>query len=175
MIKEDKHLLFLITFSIYSPRSKTIKNKNNAKTVMKHVFVLRHAQKNLLTGGITKNGEEECATLRKVLPEIVIAISSPRKRCIETAKLIVNHDPKIEKDADIEHDSGTELAQLIRNIIKKLQDGQNALIITHEPCLEPAYALLQNKIPMQESIHFRSLEGFIVDEKRRVKLFVREE
>src|SRR3989338_4971204 len=141
---------------------------------MKHVFVLRHAQKNLLTGGITKKGEEECATLRKLLPEFAITISSPRKRCSETAKLIVNHDPKIEKDADIEYDSGTELAQLARNTLKKLQDGQNALIITHEPCLEPAYALLQNKIPLQESIHFRSLEGFIVDEKKRVKLFMHE-
>ena len=141
---------------------------------MKHVFVLRHAQKNLLTGGITKKGEEECAMIGKLLPEFAIAISSPRKRCSETAKLIVNHDPKIEKDADIEYDSGTELAQLARNTLKKLQDGQNALIITHEPCLEPAYALLQNKIPLQESIHFRSLEGFIVDDKKRVKLFVRE-
>lgn len=142
---------------------------------MKQVFVLRHAQKNLLTGSITKKGEEECENLRKLLPEFAIAISSPRKRCIETAKVLVNHDPKIEKDADIEYDSGTELAQLIRNTVKKLQDGQNALIVTHEPCLEPAYALLQNKVPLQESIHFRSLEGFIVDERKRVKLFVHEE
>lgn len=141
---------------------------------MKQIFVLRHAQKNLLMGGITKRGEEECENLRKLLPEFAIAISSPRKRCIETAKLLVNHDPKIEKDADIEYDSGTELAQLIRNTIKKLQDGQNALIITHEPCLCPAYDLLQNKVPFQESVHFRSLEGFMVNDKKRVKLFVRD-
>lgn len=142
---------------------------------MKHVFVLRHAQKNILTGGITKKGEEQCAMIGKLFPEFAIVLSSPRKRCTETAKLIVNHDPKIEKDADIEFDSGTELAQLIRNTIKKLQDGQSALIITHSPCLEPAYALLQNKVPHQEDIHFGSLEGFVVDEKRRVKLFVHEE
>ncbi len=141
---------------------------------MKHIFVIRHAQKNLLTGGITKKGEEECAVLRKLLPEIAIAISSPKKRCIETAKLLVNHDPKIEQNADIEYDTGTELAQLIRNTMKKLQDGQSALIITHSPCLEPAYALLQNKIPLQESMHFRSLEGFIVDDKKKVKLFMHE-
>ena len=141
---------------------------------MKQIFVLRHAQKNLLTGGITKKGEEDCENLRKLLPEIAIAISSPKKRCIETAQFLVFHDPMIDDNANIEYDTGTELAQLIRNTMKKLQDGQTALIVTHEPCLGPAYDLLQNKIPLQETHLFRSLEGFIVDDKKRVKLFVRD-
>ncbi len=141
---------------------------------MKQVFVLRHAQKNLLTGGITKKGEEECVNLRKVLPEIAIAISSPKKRCIETATLLVCHDPMLDDKANIEYDTGTELAQLIRNTMKKLHDGQSALIVTHEPCLGPAYDLLQNKVPLQERHIFRSLEGFLVDDKKRVKLFVRD-
>lgn len=141
---------------------------------MKQIFVLRHAQKNLLTGGITKKGEEECENLRKLLPEIGIAISSPKKRCIETAKFLVCHDPMIDDSANIEYDTGTELAQLVRNTMKKLRDGQSSLIVTHEPCLGPAYDLLQNKIPIQETHLFRSLEGFIVDDKKRVKLFVRD-
>jgi phosphohistidine phosphatase SixA len=154
--------------------SKTLKNKNTAEKWMKQIFVLRHAQKNLLTGGITKKGEEECENLRKVLPDIAITISSPKKRCIETAALLVCHDPMIDDKANIEYDTGTELAQLIRNTIKKLRDGQSALIITHEPCVGPAYDLLQNKVPFQERHIFRSLEGFIVDDKKRVKLFVHE-
>ncbi|MBI5073314.1 histidine phosphatase family protein [Candidatus Woesearchaeota archaeon] len=137
---------------------------------MKHIFVLRHAQKNLLTSGITKKGEEECHEAQRVLPQFSLVICSEKKRCYETAVQLTNTEPQADSRANIEHDSGKELAALIFETLKKLQDNENAVIITHEPCLGPAFSLLQQKIPHQEPIHFGALQGFIIDEKKKVKL-----
>lgn len=137
---------------------------------MKHVFVLRHAQKNLLTGGITKKGEEECHQAQRVFPQFSLVICSEKKRCYETALHLTNTEPQADARANIEHDSGKELIELITETFKKIKSDEAAVIITHEPCLGPAFALLQHKIPHQELIHFGALQGFVVDEKKKVKL-----
>ena len=137
---------------------------------MKHVFVLRHAQKNLLTGGITKKGEEECHQAQRIYPQFSLVICSEKKRTYESALHLTNTEPQADSRANIEHDSGKELVALILETLKKLQDNENAVIVTHEPCLAPAFSLLQHKIPHQEQIHFGALQGFIIDEKKKVKL-----
>lgn len=138
---------------------------------MKKIFVLRHAQKNLLTSGITKKGEEECHQAQRVFPPFSQVICSEKKRTYETALHLTNTEPQTDPRANIEHDTGEELVELIFDILKKLKDNETAVIITHEPCLRAAFALLDHKIPPpQEQIHFDSLQGFIVDEKKKVKL-----
>ena len=131
---------------------------------MKHVFVLRHAHKNILTGGITKKGEEHCKELAKILPSFDIAIASEKKRTQETVLFITNTEPIIDSRANIEHDSGNELIALIKETMKKLQQGQNALIITHSPCMMPAYYILT-----KQDASFGALEGFEIDDKGKVK------
>ena len=137
---------------------------------MKHVFVLRHAQKNMLTSGITKKGEEECHQAQRVFPQFSLVICSKKKRCYETAVHLTNTEPQADSRANIEHDSGEELIALILETLKKISDNENAVIITHEPCLGPALSLLQHKIPHPEIIHFGPLQGFIVDVKKKVKV-----
>lgn len=137
---------------------------------MKHVFVLRHAQKNLFTGSITKKGEEECHQAQRIFPQFSLVICSEKKRCCETAVHLTNTEPQADSRANIEHDSGKELVELILETIKKINDNENAVIVTHEPALVPAFFLLQHKIPHQEQIHFGALQGFMIDEKKKVKL-----
>ncbi len=137
---------------------------------MKHVFVLRHAQKNLLTGGITKKGEEECHEAQRVFPQFSLVICSEKRRTYETAMHLTNTEPQADKRANIEHDSGKELVELVLQTLKRLQDNENAVIVSHEPSIGPAFALLEKKIPHQESIHFGPLQGFMIDEKKKVKL-----
>lgn len=136
---------------------------------MKQIFVLRHAQKNILTGGITKKGEEECNDLKKMLPEFRLVLSSEKKRCIHTAEHLINQEPKHDSRANIEHDSGEELIALIKETLPALKDNENALIISHKPTMIPAYLKLSKK--NESSILFGSLEGFIVNEKLDVRLF----
>ncbi len=131
---------------------------------MKHVFVLRHAHKNILTGGITKKGEEHCKELAKMLPLIDIGIASEKKRTQETVLFITHTEPIIDSRANIEHESGTELIKLIRETMKKLQEGQNALIVTHSVPMNAAYHFLA-----KQTASFGALEGFEVDDKGKVK------
>lgn len=137
---------------------------------MKHVFVLRHAQKNLLTGGITKKGEEECHQAQRIFPQFSLVICSEKKRCYETALHLTNTEPQADSRANIEHENGKELIELITETFKKIKPEEAAVIITHEPCIESAFSLLQHKIPHQEQVHFGPLHGFWVDEKKKVKL-----
>ena len=110
---------------------------------MKQVFVLRHAEKNILTGGITQKGKERCDYLKKLLPEFADVISSEKKRCVETAKELTNHEPTEDYQANIEYETGEELVHLIKQTLDKLEDSQNALIVSHSPCIGPAKILLQ--------------------------------
>ncbi len=136
---------------------------------MKRIFALRHAEKNILTGSITKKGEEMCHELQRILPTFAFTLCSEKKRCYETALHLVNTEPQADARANIEHDTGTELVALIKETLKKLKDNENALIVTHKPCLIPAFILLQKKNSQEETPHFGSLQGFIVDEKMKVK------
>lgn len=136
---------------------------------MKQIFVLRHAQKNILTGGITKKGEEECNDLKKMLPEFRLVMSSEKKRCIDTAEHLINQEPKHDSRANIEHDSGEELIALIKETVLALKDNENALIISHQPTMIPAYLKLSKKKEL--SLHFGPLGGFLVNEKKEVRLF----
>ncbi len=131
---------------------------------MKRVFVLRHAHKNILTGGITKKGEDACREMAKILPQFDIAVSSEKKRTKETAFFMTNVEPLEDKRANIEHDSGKELIALIKETLKKLENYQNALIISHSPCMTAAHHILT-----KQDTHFNALEGFVVDEKLNVK------
>lgn len=136
---------------------------------MKQIFVLRHAHKNIFTGGITKKGEEECNEIKKMLPVFVKGVSSEKKRCIETGMHILNQEPVHDNRANIEHDTGEELIELIKETFLALNDNENALIISHQPAMIPAYFQLLKK--KEEHLHFDSLEGFIVNEKLEVKHF----
>jgi phosphohistidine phosphatase SixA len=131
---------------------------------MKQVFVLRHAHKNILTGGISKKGEEQCQEIAKLLPTFDIAISSEKKRAKETAMHMTNTEPLEDNRANIEHDTGKELIELIKETIKKLENNQNALIISHSPAMTAAYYILT-----KQDAHFNALQGFEIDDKGNVK------
>ncbi|MFA6888017.1 MAG: phosphoglycerate mutase family protein [Candidatus Woesearchaeota archaeon] len=131
---------------------------------MKQIFILRHAQKSILTGGITKKGEEQCKELAKILPTFGIGIASEKKRTQETVLFLTNTEPIIDNKANLEHESGNELITLIKETMKKLQQNQNAIIISHSPSMTAAYHLLT-----KETISFGPLEGFKVDDKMKIK------
>jgi phosphohistidine phosphatase SixA len=131
---------------------------------MKQVFVLRHAHKNILTGGISKKGEEQCHEIAKLLPTFDIAISSEKKRAKETAMHMTNTEPLEDNRANIENDSGKELVALIKETMKKLKQTQYALIISHSPCMTAAYYILT-----KQDLHFNALEGFVIDDNGNVK------
>jgi broad specificity phosphatase PhoE len=65
---------------------------------MKHVFVLRHSQKDT-NGDLTVQGIEEAKLLRKVLPEFNIVIASDSSRTQETAQFLTGVDPQIDMRA----------------------------------------------------------------------------
>ncbi len=136
---------------------------------MKLVYVLRHAQKNIITGSITKKGKEACEALRKHLPAFNLVISSEKERCIETARALTGKEPDQDNRANIEWTTGTELVNLIAETVQNMRDGDCALIVTHGQCLPSAKLLLQQK---EEAPEYQLLSGFIVNERLEVRDFM---
>jgi phosphohistidine phosphatase SixA len=136
---------------------------------MKLVYILRHAEKNLLTGGITKKGKEDCEKLKKELPQFNMVISSDKKRAVETARALTGKEPDQDARANIEWTTGTELVNLITETVQNIRDGEKALIITHSPCIPAARRLLK---PNEEVPEYHPLTGFIVNEKLEVRDFM---
>lgn len=136
---------------------------------MKLVYVLRHAEKHFLTGGITKKGKEDCEKLKKELPYFNIVLCSDKKRTIETARALTGKEPQQDARANIEWTTGTELANAITETVQNMRDGERALIVTHGQCLSPARRLLQ---PNEEAPEYQLLSGFIVNERLEVRDFI---
>lgn len=136
---------------------------------MKLVYVLRHAEKHFLTGGITKKGKEDCEKLKKELPYFNIVLCSDKKRTIETARALTGKEPQQDARANIEWTTGTELANVITETVQNMRDGERALIVTHGQCLRPAKHILQ---PNEEPPEYSLLSGFIVNERLEVRDFI---
>ncbi len=68
---------------------------------MKQIFVLRHAHWDENEKKLTESGILKAEKLKEKLPKFTIIISSPVKRAIETAKLLSNCDPEIDKRASV--------------------------------------------------------------------------
>jgi phosphohistidine phosphatase SixA len=134
---------------------------------MKQVYVLRHAEKAFMKG-ISKLGVAKCKELAKRLPEFAIIVSSELARCTDTAEVISGFPADIDKRANIENSTGTELVNLINEMLQNMQDGQNGLIISHIPCMPPARRLLKAEGAPGT---YANLAGFIVNEKLEVKEF----
>ncbi|PIN79793.1 hypothetical protein COV16_02290 [Candidatus Woesearchaeota archaeon CG10_big_fil_rev_8_21_14_0_10_34_8] len=137
---------------------------------MKLVYVLRHAKKSTFKKGITKEGKTACEELKKRLPKFSIVISSQKERCSETARALTGRQPDQDERANVEYSTGTQLVNLITETVQNMRDGEKALIVTHEVCLSPAMQILEN-VPSINTISFKPLTGFIVNQNLQVKEF----
>jgi phosphohistidine phosphatase SixA len=134
---------------------------------MKQVYVLRHASKAWL-GGISTSGKAKCKALAKRLPKFNLVVSSEVPRCIETAFEITGVPADQDSRANIENNTGTELVNLITELLQGMRDGEFALIISHIPCMPPARKLLQ---ATGAPSSYANLTGFIVNENFGIKEF----
>lgn len=65
---------------------------------MKHIYILRHADKNRETGELTDEGRARAKALRERLGSFDLVITSDKQpRLIETAKLLTGAEPRIDK------------------------------------------------------------------------------
>jgi len=134
---------------------------------MKQLYVLRHADKSW-TGGISKNGKQACEALKKRLPAFTIVICSQKKRTEETAFILGTRQPDIDNRANIEHNTGTELVNLITETIQNMRDGDVGLIVSHVPCMQAAHGIL---VPNSPAPDYKELQGFIVNQNLQLKEF----
>lgn len=79
---------------------------------MKLIYVLRHADKNKKTGKLTDAGRDRAKNLKESLGSFNIVLTSDRPRTIETAVLLTNQNPIIDKRAGFTYNSDEEKNQL---------------------------------------------------------------
>ncbi len=135
--------------------------------MMKQLYVLRHAEKSW-AGGISKNGKQACEALKKRLSAFTIVICSQKKRTVETALILGGTQPDLDNRANIEHNTGTELVNLITDTIQKMRDGDIGLIVSHIPCMRAAHDILAPHVPAPD---YKELQGFIVNQNLQLKEF----
>jgi len=69
-------------------------------TLMKQIYVLRHANWNLEKDDLTKEGKQKCADMRDKLPAFDFVISSSFQRNIQTTTLL-GKEPEVDKRAGV--------------------------------------------------------------------------
>ena len=79
---------------------------------MKHIYILRHADKNKETGQLTDTGRERAKNLKKSLGFFDLVITSDRPRTVETVILLTNQNPLIDERAGFTYNSDEEKNKL---------------------------------------------------------------
>jgi broad specificity phosphatase PhoE len=139
---------------------------------MKKVFVLRHADKNKATGQLTDEGRKRAILLKDQLGKFNIVITSDRPRTIETAILLSNTQPIIDKRAgfvysnDEEKEKLSKLAKLhplnhAGVIFDNLNEWQKLALIIGKNLVELIKETM-NKLPKDSQALIISQDGVMI-------------
>jgi len=173
---------------------------------MKQIYVLRHTKWDEINLEISQSGLDKIKALKPQLPKFSIIKSSPVKRTVETARLLTDQNPTIDKRASIikcskdqqreilsrrkNNPAGTfgaimsipelieplknrskELVLLIKETLAKLNENENALIISHDAIILGAKKILTNLPFIVANEKYEELNGFIINEKLQITDF----
>ena len=165
---------------------------------MKQVYILRHGPVDK-PGQLTEEGKEKIKAIKNIFGNFQIIIASEIARAQETAFLLTDISPKIDKRANVipvtqeeseelytlgkkhtmgvagvvfEHEKfrqmaqkqGEKLVNLIKEILNRLEEGEKALIISHDSSMAAAERLLKG-LPLDKiDRNYKPLEGFVVND-----------